>query len=133
VIVTDQPKIEAWVRERKSDADLNQWAGVAWEDENGIRCAVVYNHPAYLNINAHILSDGSKRWATREFLWAIFHYPFIQCKMNRISAPIAEGNLEARRFVEKLGFSLEGRMDGYRHDGSAQLIYGMLRKDCRWT
>ena len=134
MIVTDQARIEDWVRARKCDADLTDWAGVATEDAQGvIRCAVIFNHPTYRNINGHIVSDGSRRWASREFIWAMFHYPFIQLGLNRITAPIASSNLEARRFVERLGFTFEGALREFYPNGDSQIGYGLLRKDCRYV
>lgn len=133
MIVSDRYQIAEWVLSRKADADLNNWTGIGWSDKYGIRCAVIYNHPAYRNINGHILSDGSSQWAKPEFIRAMFQYPFLQMGYARITAPIAENNKAARRFVEKLGFTLEGSMRGYRHDGDAQLIYGILREECRYV
>lgn len=133
MILTDQGAIARWVLERKADADLHNWAGIASVVDGEIACAVIYNHPAYKSINGHILSDGKKRWATKEFVRMMFWYPFVALGMNRITAPIAESNSDAIKLVEKLGFILEGRMRGYRNNGEAQLIYGILREECKYV
>ena len=94
-------------------------AGVAYSDWNGV------------NIVAHIASDGSKLWMTREYLRTIFDYPFNQAKVNRITCWIAEGNKESIKLCEHIGFKLETTLSEAHPTGDL-LIYRMRRQDCRW-
>jgi RimJ/RimL family protein N-acetyltransferase len=62
----------------------------------------------------------------------MFDYPLRQLGCVRITAPIADGNDGAIRFVTKLGFQLEGRLRKAMPDGADRLIYGLLKEDCKW-
>lgn len=94
-------------------------AGVAYADWNGV------------NLVAHIASDGTRRWMTKEYLWTIFDYPFNQAKVNRITCEIGSGNRASIRLCEHLGFEREANLQGAHPDGDL-LIYRLWRKDCRW-
>ncbi len=93
-------------------------AGVAYSDFNGP------------NIVAHIASDGSKRWLTREFLRVMFHYPFMQAGVNRITCMIGSGNAASIKLCKHLGFTHETTLDGAHRDGNL-LIFRMWKKDAR--
>ena len=63
-------------------------AGVIYEDWNG------------KSVVCHLAIEGR---ITRNFLYAIFHYPFKALGVEKIIAPVAESNLEARMLVERMG------------------------------
>ena len=93
-------------------------AGVAYAEWNGV------------NVVCHIAAEG-KHWATRQFLWTIFDYPFRQLKAKRITVCVGEGNSASRRFVQHLGFRLEAQLTGAHPTGDL-LIYCMREPQCRW-
>jgi len=72
------------------------------------------------------------RWASREAIRAILHYPFVQIGCKRLTAITEESNAAARGFLERLGFREEGiHPDGF--ESGAGISYGLLRKDAeRW-
>ena len=80
---------------------------------------------------AHIAGKPGKRWLNRDFLFAMFDYPFNQLGVNRITGLVAKKNKEARRFDEHLGFKYEGNMRHALADDD-MLIYGMLKRECKW-
>jgi RimJ/RimL family protein N-acetyltransferase len=61
----------------------------------------------------------------------VFDYPFNQAKVKRITGLVGEGNIEARKFDEHIGFKLEARLAGAHPTGDL-LIYVMRREDCRF-
>jgi hypothetical protein len=71
-------------------------------------------------------------WALPGTLRAIFHYPFEGMHCVRVTAAIGRKNKKARKLVEGIGFKYEGlrrkALDG-RED---EVIYGMLKTECRW-
>lgn len=53
--------------------------------------------------------------------------------LKRITAEIAKKNRRARKFVEHVGFRLEGTLRHGWHDGNDDMcIYGMTAETCRW-
>jgi len=96
--------------------------------DGNLRAGVVYNAFGKNNCQMHVASIGPY-WFTKEFAKAVFHVPFVQWGYERVTAPIYEENLKSRRFVEKIGFVLEGTMRG----SHPVCIYGLLKKDCKYV
>ena len=107
-------------------------AAVGWEKNGSIVASVIFDHYQPPSISAHIASDGSKAWCSRAFLRDIFYYPFHQLTCKRITAPMSVNNTVARAFVEKLGFVQEGVLRKAWPDGSDEVVYGLLKEDCKW-
>lgn len=120
--------------EKRSDAqgDFGAAVGIGWERDGELVAGVVYNDFNGPNICMHVQSDGSRRWLTRGYLRVLFDYPFNQAGAHRITGFVGEGNHDARRFDEHLGFRLETRLRGAHPTGDL-LVYVMRREDCRWV
>lgn len=81
----------------------------------------------------HIVSDGTRRWLTREFITRALTYPFRQCGNRRVTCLVSENNKESLRFTRKFGgWVEEGRMREAAPDGSDLIMFGMLRRECPW-
>ena len=94
-------------------------AGVWYEGYNGA------------NMNIHVAALPGRRWMTREFLYATFAYPFVQCNVRRLTGLVPESNTDAQRFDEHIGFTLETRLKEATPDGDL-LVYRMFKDECRW-
>lgn len=63
---------------------------------------------------------------------AVFTYVFVQLGCVRLTAITTKRNVRTRRFLERLGFRLEGCVKR-AYDGKRDaLIYGLLPEDCRY-
>ena len=129
------------------DRELALWAGLSLGCSGAIRsteptaigvardgrivaAAVFYNAgPTSIEIT---FVTTTPRWASRENIRAILHYPFVQLDRKRLTAITEEGNRDARAFLERLGF----RQEGIHPDGFVSgtgISYGLLRADAeRW-
>lgn len=92
-------------------------AGVLYEDTNGV------------NVFCHIAGEG--RWANRHFLWLIFHYPFVQLGLNRITTVIEPQNTVSQEFTQRLGFEVETKLKDSHPLGDLWVLR-MFKRDCRW-
>ncbi len=92
--------------------------------------AVVYHDFRGNQIEASIASI-SKFWATKPILRALFSYPFIQLKVNRMLVLCAEDNAKAMKMNKQLGFTKEGRLRGL-FDKSDGILWGMLKNECKF-
>lgn len=97
----------------------------------GLVAGVLYQNFNTVNISAHIAAEPGARWLTREFLHAIFDYPFNQLGVKRITGFVPAWNLAAQRFDEHLGFVREATLEDVLPEGDL-IIYRMKRQDCRW-
>lgn len=131
MIVIGQGVVE-WVAKRTNEfGNFGAAQGIGWLREGKIIAGTVYADWNGPNVMGHIASDGSKTWLTREFLAVMFDYPFVQLKVNRITATIGSGNVASRRFVAHLGFGLETTLKG-AHPSGDLLVYRLWRQDCRF-
>lgn len=65
-------------------------------------------------------------------LAAIFNYTFVQLGCARVTAFSTKGNKRSRRFLEGLGFVLEGNLRLGYNGVKDMLIYGLLASECRY-
>jgi hypothetical protein len=70
-------------------------------------------------------------WMTRELLWAVFHYPFVQLGCGKVCGTIPSAKTELLEFNERLGFKVETKITDAYPDGD-MLILSMARDECRW-
>lgn len=68
---------------------------------------------------------------SRATLRRVFGFPFQQLGLNRITIRIAADNRPVIRLTKGYGFKPEGRLREARA-GTDELIYGMLKSECRW-
>ena len=67
-----------------------------------------------------------------EAVGALLGYAFGELGLNRVEATVDPLNLRSVRLLERLGFTLEGRMrERYMYKGSVhdELFYGLLKRD----
>ncbi len=136
-MIITQPKelISAFVHVRQGNNPDTQWgpyAALGLVRSSRLVAGLIYNSEEASNICIHIGAEEGSRWLTPQFLFAAFDYPFNQLGKRRITALLREGNTKAINFVENVGFNLEGHLAHYYSDGTARIIYGMLREKCRF-
>lgn len=83
-----------------------------------------------LNIECSLASI-SPRWVTRGILRAVFHYPFCQLKVQRVTTLIAASNARSVKFTVGLGFTIEGRVREALDGKEDLFVTGMIREESR--
>lgn len=113
-----------------------KYAGFAFvnEDKDFIGGAVISNfrEGAYGN-DCEISCASESPMAFRpHVLRAVFTYVFVQLQCTRLTSITTKRNVRTRRFLDALGFRLEGCVKR-AYDGKRDaLIYGLLAEDCRY-
>ncbi len=79
-----------------------------------------------------VAADTSRNWLTRAYLYHCFAYPFIQCDFRRISCVISQSNAASLKFTRACGWAQEGIVRAGGFDGEDAVLFGMLRRECRW-
>ena len=103
---------------------------IGWERDGQLVCGVMYEHYTGPCITATIVVEQGAI-ITKEFVHAIFHYPFVHLKCEQMLAYIADDNLKSKSLVEHMGFYEVARIGGVFPEG-AMLIYMMKRGMCRF-
>ena len=89
---------------------------------------VIYENWHGRSITCHIAVTGRM---TPAYLFAIFDYPFNVCKVGKIIVPVSSANLTSIRFVEKMGFQEEARINNAMPDGD-MVIFTMPKERCKY-
>lgn len=108
--------------------------GFVRDDE--LICGVIFNNAVYHHgrlIDVEITAAAkTAAWITKGNLRVVFGLVFENWKAARLSACIKKSNKRARKFVTALGFVEEGVKKRGWLGKDDLVIYGMLKKDCRW-
>lgn len=138
LILTDEPQYSLleWARSR-CGVVAPKWSPDAEAlgvlDGDALRAVIVFNAFYGDACCAHIASDHTRRWATRNILGGIFGYAFHYRRMNRLTAMIPAQNRNAILMAVKLGFQFEGRMRDAAVNGDDAVMLSMLKDECIWT
>jgi RimJ/RimL family protein N-acetyltransferase len=73
-----------------------------------------------------------KRWATRQYLRAVFEYTFAQLKLERVHTVCSANEGDIMKFNQKLGFTQEGVHRKGWITGCDSVSWGMLKSECKW-
>jgi hypothetical protein len=133
-VVPGTPAICQWVADRIPGMDLGTGpiSSIGLVDESGyLHAGIVYG--MYTG-NDIVLSIAllNKRSITRRFIEEGFKYPFLQLQCTRVTVMVARDNKASHAFVKRLGWKREGVLREWYQDGQDAIVYGMLRRECRW-
>lgn len=127
------PEVVQWVSDRISYSTgfSHDAVGIGLEENGVIKCGVVYDGYSHTDIFMSIAADTA-RWCTRSNMRMFFDYPFNQLGCARVTAMVAKGNKRTRRFLEGIGWTLEGTHRKALKGGQTAISYGMTKEDCKW-
>jgi hypothetical protein len=103
--------------------------GIGWEQGGTVVAGVVYDHFTGPCIVASIAVDDPHM--AREFLWAIFDYPFNQLGVGKILANVSADNEASLSMLKRMGFIREAYIEGVFPSG-AMIIMSLVRENCVW-
>lgn len=132
-MITSGDHLLAWAADRvgKPAGYFAPAVALGSEADDHIRAAVIFNREMPFSIYCHIVTDGSKTWATPDFMYAICHYPFIHLGKERVTVLVDEHNDVSNEFVLRMGFELESVMVRGGETGDMN-VYRMFKQNCRW-
>lgn len=130
MIVVGQGVVD-WMASQGHEFKAREAQGIGWAEKGELIAGVAYTDFNGANLCMHVVAVPGRRWLRREYLWTCFDYPFNQCKVQRVTGLVGEGNLEARRFDEHLGFVLETTLQG-AHPSGDLLVYVLWKDRCKW-
>lgn len=131
-VYSDPERYLAWAAEKVGVRSFRRDArAIGLEGRKGLVAVAVYDTFSPGTCCMHIASDGSRRWLTRDFLFRMFAYPFMQMGQRRVTGLIAASNGASLRFARHIGFRDEGVLREEAPDGD-MIVLGMLRRECKW-
>jgi RimJ/RimL family protein N-acetyltransferase len=129
----DRDRLGAWASKRIEHFDLSEqlYTAIGLERDGEIIAVTVYNFYNGSNVAMSFAAVAGRRWLTREYLHAIFRYPFVQLGVRRVTGFVPAKNSDSLRFAHHLGAKLEGVMRHALPDDDL-VILGILREDCKY-
>lgn len=132
-VVVDKPWVGQWMSSelnRTFDPSRMTSIGVFDTEKNCLVAGVYYEGFTGYNIFMHYaLQPGA---VTRDALWYVFYYPFVELGCSRITGMVWEENEKSLRVAHKLGFREEARIAGASKAGKDIIVLRMLKEECRW-
>lgn len=128
----DDERLLPWAEERIPFGSFRDDAhAIGYEKDGRLVAVVVFDTFSTTGCFVHLASEGRK-WMSRDFAAVAMAYPFIQCGFPRVTCIVSTNNAMSVRFTRLCGWVQEGVMRGAGNEGEDILIFGMLRRECRW-
>lgn len=131
VLTADAERVGEFCSKLMDGAEWSAYSAIGLEKDGELIGGVVYDQYNGPNIFAHIAGKPGTRWLTRAFLHAMYHYPFIQLGVERITGPVSSVNLEAIRLDTHMGFVHEATLRRAAPNGDL-LLFVMWKENCRF-
>ena len=126
-------RIIDFMSEHLADCEFQSNVNTLGVESNGeLIAGVVFEGYTGSSISIHVAALEGRLWLSKEFLFRVFAYPFLQLECNRVTGLVRVDNPKAQKLDEHLGFIREGVMRKGATDGTDYIIYGMLKEECRW-
>ncbi|QQE35008.1 GNAT family N-acetyltransferase [Agrobacterium tumefaciens] len=122
----------AWATLRGGIKFRDDASAIGVRSDEGLHGVVVFDSFTTTGCWVSVVSDGGRKWITRELIIRVFAYPFIQLDYPRLNSFVSVNNADAIRFNEHFGFQREGVLREAGESGEDLIVYGMLRRECRW-
>lgn len=131
-IYGEDERLIAWARERLKVEFRDDARTIGRETDGNIRGVAIFDTFSDTSCLVHLVSDGTRRWITRDFIVRVFAYPFLQCRYPRITCFISAENADSLRLTRHFGWVEEGRLRAAEPNGADRIVFGMLRHECRY-
>jgi hypothetical protein len=98
--------------------------------ELALRAVVGYNSFCRRTCSMHVAGHGF--WLSREFLFALFDYPFRQLDIVQVFTLTAASNERSLKLQGHVGFKPFAIIPRGWDDKTDLIIKSMIKSDCRW-
>jgi RimJ/RimL family protein N-acetyltransferase len=118
-----------WVAERIAGEFYSKSSSAIGLQKDGETIAgVIYENWNRQSIFCHIAIEGRM---TKEYLKAIFDYPFNVCNVKKIIVPVVSSHAKSIKLVTKMGFVEEARLKEASPDGDI-IFLTLTKENCRF-
>lgn len=129
MIIVDTQTVAPWVMQRANCAISSDCTTIGQVSDDKIVAGVLYEHYTGHSIVGTIAVEPGHSMS-KEFVTAIFDYPFRQLNCDQLMAYVNDENTRSKNLLEHMGFKLEATIPGvYPAD---MKIYILRRAECRF-
>jgi len=130
IVTADQDYMRAWLCNKLGEKLPENTTCIGQELDGNLVAVVGYCGFRTKSCVCHIASVG-KNWMSKDFLWAIFDYPFNKLGVSVILITISSNNEDSLKFSRHLGFVDKAYIEDAHEDGDL-VILAMRRENCRF-
>lgn len=132
IICDDRDRIGDFVSGKVGMEGWSNFRAIGLEKDGELIAGVVYDNYNKATIFMHIAAKPGRKWLTRNFLWFMWYYPFVQLGVKRVTGIIPLSNKDSINFANGLkGARLEALLKDAHPDGD-MAIYCMFKQDCKY-
>ena len=128
IVDQEHQRVGDWMHEQGAAAWREGATCIGCERDGQLVAAAMFDYCNGASVFAHIAITGKY---TREWLWFICYYPFVQLGCEVVIGLVSSANEKAQRFDEHFGFTRQAAITGADPDGSL-LIYTLRKEQCRF-
>ena len=129
ITTKNQQRLSDWLCTRAEIKDAGVIRCIGNVDDGRIKGVVGFDNWNGASMNIHVAGEGN--WVTRDFLRAVFHYVFDECKAKVLIGLVDSGNLPLIKFNKHLGF-VEEYVIADAHPSGALMVFTMRPWECRY-
>ena len=130
VVTDDQEFLRLWISKRLGGDAPNNMQCIGQEIDGEIKAVAGYAAFEGAACNISLAGDGNN-WMNKDFLWAMFDYPFNKLNLKVIIATIAGNNNKSLKLSRHLGFKEIANIADAHQDGDLVIMI-MRRENCKW-
>lgn len=91
-----------------------------------------HSHDPGRDIIMALYIDDPGCMCRRDLVRQVLDYPFLQLGLKRVTAGVDKTNERCQKLLRGLGFQVEGVKRRAGTGGTDQLIFGLLKEDCKY-
>lgn len=132
--VSTDPIFVRWLKQQLQHAsplDHDDCRTVSIVRGNEIAAVVAFHGWTAHTVEASIASDGTKSWATRGYVQAVYEYAFVTADKARLNFTVSVSNEAAIRMHKTLGHRLDCVLHDAEGEGNDLYLFSLTRRDWR--
>jgi len=130
VVTDDQEFLRLWISKALGGDAPKDMQLIGQEIDGEIKAVAGYSAFEGKACNFSFAGDGGN-WMNKDFLWAMFDYPFNKLNLKVIIATIAGSNYKSLKLSRNLGFKQIANIADAHQDGDLVIMI-MRRENCKW-
>lgn len=131
IVSTPREALWAWLNDRIGVVWSEDFRAVGVVRDGCLKAVVGYNgFMGRVCVMHNAIDDPSV--IDRTFVRAVFEFPFVQCDLVQVLAPVPADNHKAMSLDTRVGFKPLITLPGADQEGKDLVFLSMRREECRW-
>lgn len=126
IIDKELERCQDWLGDRTGTIGYDVIQAIGLEKNGELVAVTGYTNFTDKSCQVHFCIDKGV-YPTKEYLWFVHYYPFVQAGVNVMLAIMPQTNDRIIRLAQHLGFTLKCWLDE-----AELMVYAMTKNNCKW-